>query len=173
MSFFETLTSPFYGVMDLIFGPFFHLTSNAQQNNLIGVLVVSIFVSLVITVATAKLVDQELMKKYKKKLKTYQDQMSKVQKKGDTKKLQKVQGKMMGLQGEMMKLSFKPMIYTMIPIVVIFGWLGHTIPREVVVATLPFSIPKYGTTLGWLGWYIFASIPTSSLLKKILNIEGP
>jgi len=159
--------------MDIVFGPFFRLTSSTQQNNLIGVLVVSLFVSFVITVATAKLVDQKLMKKYKKKIKVYQDQMSDLQKNGDTKKVQKVQGKMMSMQGEMMKLSFKPMIYTMLPIVVIFGWLHHVIPREVMVVILPFSIPKYGTTLGWLGWYIFCSMPMSTLLKKIMNIEGP
>lgn len=173
MGFMETLGGPFYGVMDLIFGPFFRLTSNAQQNNMIGVLVVSVFVSFIITIATAKLVDQELMKKYKKKIKTFQDQMSALQKKGDTKKLQKVQSKMMSIQGEMMKLSFKPMIYTMPPIIIIFGWLGHTLPRELIIVLLPFSLPKYGATLGWLGWYIFCSIPMSSLLKKIMNIEGP
>ncbi len=171
--FFEMLGSPFYGLMDLVFGPFFRLTSNMQQNNMIGVLVVSLFVSFIITVATAKLVDQELMKKYKKKIKKYQEEMSKLQKTGDTKKLKKVQGKMMGMQGEMMKLSFKPMIYTMLPIVVIFGWIPHIVPKDIVVVVLPFSIPKYGTTLGWLGWYIFCSLPMSTLLKKIMNIEGP
>ena len=173
MGIMETLGSPFYGLMDIIFGPFFRLTSNTQQNNLIGVLIVSIFVSFLITLATAKLVDQELMKKYKKKLKGYQEQMKELQKKGETKKLQKVQSKMMSIQGEMMKGSFKPMIYTMIPIVVIFGWLGHIIPRDVIVIILPFSIPKYGNVLGWLGWYIFCSIPTSTLSRKIMNIEGP
>lgn len=171
--FLDMLGSPFYGFMDIVFGPFFRLTSSTQQNNLIGVLIVSLFVSFIITVATAKLVDQELMKKYKKKIKVHQDQMSALQKKGDAKKLKKVQSKMMSMQGEMMKLSFKPMIYTMLPIIVIFGWLGHIIPRELIVVILPFSIPKYGTALGWLGWYIFCSIPMSTLLKKIMNIEGP
>ncbi|MFQ6135795.1 MAG: EMC3/TMCO1 family protein [Candidatus Hydrothermarchaeales archaeon] len=170
---FTTIAKPFFGLMDLIFGPFFHLTSNQEINRLFGILIISTIVSFFIMYVTAKVVDQKQMKRYKKRLEEYQKQVNKLQKKGDTKRLQQVQRKMMQIQGEMMKSAFAPMIYTMFPIIIIFGWLHHIIPREVVVVNLPFSLPRYGTTLGWLGWYIFCSFPTSSLIKKLMNIETP
>ncbi|MCX6816009.1 MAG: hypothetical protein NT120_04115, partial [Candidatus Aenigmarchaeota archaeon] len=39
-----------------------------------------------------------------------------------------------------------------------------------IAAMLPVSLPFVGNTLGWLGWYILASIPLVILIRKLLKI---
>jgi len=39
-----------------------------------------------------------------------------------------------------------------------------------IVALLPISFPFVGNTLGWLGWYIFISIPLAVLIRRFMKI---
>lgn len=39
-----------------------------------------------------------------------------------------------------------------------------------VVINLPFSMPIWGSHIGWLGWYILASIPFTTVFRKALGI---
>lgn len=39
-----------------------------------------------------------------------------------------------------------------------------------VVANLPFTLPIWGSHLGWLGWYILFSIPITSVFRKALGV---
>jgi len=168
-----------FGATEALLSPLFHLTSNQRFNILFGIFLVSAIVSAIITFVTAKVVDQKEMKRYKELLKKYQDKMVKAQKKGDLKSTKKAQSRLMEVQSEMMKNSFRPMFYTMPPIILIFSWLrryeylqsyidlhGHAV-------LLPFSLPKFGASLGWLGWYILCSFATSIIIKKVFGIEGP
>ena len=168
-----------YRVTDVLLSPLFHLTSNQEFNILFGVFLVATIVSAIITFVTAKVVDQKEMKRYKELLKKYQDKMVKAQKKGDMKTTKKAQSKLMGVQSEMMKNSFAPMLYTMPPIILIFSWLRQYEYLQSYIAVqgyavlLPFTLPKFGASLGWLGWYILCSFATSITIKKVFGIEGP
>jgi uncharacterized membrane protein (DUF106 family) len=39
-----------------------------------------------------------------------------------------------------------------------------------VVVEMPFSFPIWGSHIGWLGWYILASIPLATIFRKGLGI---
>jgi uncharacterized membrane protein (DUF106 family) len=167
------LLEPLYAVMDATLGIFFHLTPKESTGYMVGIFIVSTLVSLFITLVTARVVDQEKMRRVKKKMKELQEKMKKAQKAKNTKEMNKINKEMMAVQREMMGDAFKPMFYTIIPIFLVFSWLRYTVPPDVTVVTLPFELPKFGSTLGWFGWYILSSFAVSPLLKKILNIEGP
>ncbi len=165
--------------MDGIFGPLFHISSNPQVSAIVGVMFISLLVSVIIVAITSKIVDQKRMKELKAKTASYQEKIKKAQKTKNLKKVSSIQKEMMKYQKEMMGMSMKPMMYTMIPIIVIFTWLrqydvlNDFIVQQGYLVALPFALPKFGSTLGWLGWYILCSFPMSVLIKKIFKIEGP
>ena len=39
------------------------------------------------------------------------------------------------------------------------------------IANLPFSLPIFGNTVGWLGLYIIISMPATFLFRKMLNVD--
>lgn len=166
-----------YTPLDSVFGILFHLTANTNFNMLFGVSVMSILVSVIITVITAKVQDQKELKKLKTKMSKLQEKLKAAQKKNDTKQANKASKEMMGMQSTMMSQTMKPMLYTFVPIIIIFGWLRqypdlqNFIEIQGYLITLPFALPHWGSKLGWLGWYIMCSFPASSLLRKILKMD--
>lgn len=168
-----------YKTMDGFFWPVFHLTPNTKFNVIFGVTIISLLVSALIIAITNRIVDQKRMKELKAKTASYQKKIKTAQKKRDLKKASALQKEMMKYNKEMMGMSMRPMMYTMIPIIVIFTWLrqydylNDFIAQQGYLVALPFTLPKFGSTLGWLGWYILCSFPMSVLLKKIFKIEGP
>ncbi len=168
-----------FKVMDSIFGPFFHLTSDTKLSLLIGVFLVATLVSAIIIAISHRLVDQKRMKELKAEIAKYQKKIKKARDRRDLKKATALQNEMMKYNKEMMGMSLRPMMYTFIPIIIIFTWLrryeylNDFIAQQGYLIALPFVIPKFGTTLGWFGWYILCSFPTSILIKKIFKIEGP
>lgn len=166
-----------YTPLDPVLGIAFHLTANDTTNALIGVSFVSGLVSFIIMVITAKVVDQKAMKTLKEKMAKYQAKIKEAQTKNDTKRVSKISKDMMGLQSTMMSQSMKPMLYTMLPIILIFGWLRHYpylqnfVEANGYLVVLPFALPFFGAKLGWLGWYILCSFPASSLMRKALKMD--
>ncbi len=167
------IVSQIYSIMDSIFGFLFHLTGNEWMNPIVGIFFISALVSLIITLTTAKFVDQKKMKALKEKSKSCQEKMKEAQKKGNMKNMKKYQQEFSKMSMEMMSSSMRPMFFTFPPIILIFSWLRNSMPYEQVIINLPFSLPYWGNELGWLGWYIIVSFAMSPLLKKIFGIEGP
>jgi uncharacterized membrane protein (DUF106 family) len=171
------MAASFYVFLDPVFGVFFHLTGNDQFNAMFGVFIMALILSTMINLVTSRVIDQKEMKRLKKELADYQKTMKEAQKKGDMKDFNRLQKQMMEKQSAMMTKSFKPMMYTFLPIIVIFGWLRNYdflsayIASQGYLVRLPFALPKFGTSLGWLGWYIMSSFPCSTLTKKIMKIE--
>lgn len=166
-----------YTPLDAVFGIPFHLTASDTFNALLGVLFISVVISFIIMAITAKVTDQKEMKKLKEKLAKYQEKAKAAKQKNDTKQLNKISKEMMGLQSTMMSKSMKPMLYTMLPIIIIFGWLRqypdlqNFVEARGYLVMLPFVLPVFGAKLGWLGWYILCSFPASSLMRKALKMD--
>lgn len=175
----QDILGGFYGIMDMIFGPLFHLTSDTKLGLLIGVFLVATLVSAIIVAISHRLIDQKRMKELKGEVAKYQRKIKKARDRRDLKRASALQNEMMKYNKEMMVMSLRPMMYTFIPIIVIFTWLrqyeylNEFIAQNGYLIALPFVIPKFGNTLGWFGWYILCSFPTSILIKKIFKIEGP
>jgi uncharacterized membrane protein (DUF106 family) len=168
----------FFSLLDTVLGFFFHLTGNQQFNFMFGVFFIAVIVSIFINVIRSRTIDPKEMKKLREEMADYQERMREAQKKGDMKEFNKVQKEMMARQSAMMARSLKPMMYTSLPVILIFRWLRNYRPLSVFIAShggalvrLPFVLPHWGNHLGWLGWYILCSFSLSSLIKILLEVE--
>lgn len=181
-----------FEVLNGIFGPLVALDPN-PSNPILTVLVVAFIVSLISTVANKLLVDQDQMNEIQAEMKAFQKEIREAQKAGDGKKLVELQSRqqeMMQKQTQMMGNSFKPMIVTLVPILLIFWWMRASIISGLIV-TLPPSVYYITLTpmwhffghflyggdatipfaIGWLLWYMICTFAMSQILRKFLGFK--
>ena len=129
---FNFIFDAYYNTLDMLFMPIIVNTHPA-----IAILIMAFIVSFIITLATKLLVDQERMEEIKTKIQEFQIKVKKASKDPELmKEIEKEQQQMMEIQMEMMKMSFKPMIYTWIPIIAIFAYLRHVYDYEGILHSL-------------------------------------
>ena len=185
-------------ILDPILNPLLNLfndPNNPMFGAIFGVFIIATIIAFFITLANKLLVDQERLKSVQGEMKEYQQEMMKAQKSGDPKAMKAVQTKQaefMNLQKEMMMNSFKPMIVTFIPIIIIFYWMsGNPLINQLYVQ-LPtfgyyvFLVPLFQwlatffypvgpvtpfATISWLGWYILVSFAMSMVFRKFLGLK--
>ena len=138
-------------------------------NKLLGIVAISLILNLIVTLAAKFLSDQKLMKSLKEEGEYLKEEMKKF--KNDPQKYLELQKKQMESSLKYMRHSMKPALFTLLPLLLIFGWLRKTFPAEETLINLPFSIPLIGNGLGWLGIYILSSIIFSIVLRKLLKIH--
>ena len=124
-----------------------------QQYPEISIIVLASAVSLISIVITKYVTNQNRLKE----LKARQKDLSKLSKefRTDIKKVTEINKEMMELSMEMMKHSFKPMIITLIPLLLLFWWVGQTFST---------ILPK------WIWYYIIAGIASSLIFRKLLKV---
>ncbi|MCE5213197.1 MAG: EMC3/TMCO1 family protein [Methanobacterium sp.] len=170
--------------------------NNPMFGAIIGVFIIATIVAFLITLANKLLVDQDRLQYLQKEMKEYQQEMMKAQKSGDPKlmaEMQKKQSKFMEIQKEMMFNSFKPMIVTFVPIIIVFYWMAG----NPIIAHFYVQLPTFGyyiflvpffqwiatmfypvgavtpfATIGWLGWYILVSFAMSQMFRKLMGIKS-
>ncbi len=86
------------------------------------VFIMAFLITLGITFVYKFATDQERMKELRKKVKESQEKMKALR--DNPEKMMKVQQDSMAVNMELMKHSFKPTLYTFIPIILIFGWMN-------------------------------------------------
>jgi len=106
----------FQELLNPIFSPLLKL------NPFFAILLISFLISLFIVLIYKKFTDQNLMKQLKTEIKEHQKQMKEL--KNHPEKMMKVQKKAMETNTKYMMHSFKPTLFTFIPIILIFGWLN-------------------------------------------------
>ncbi|OPY26736.1 MAG: hypothetical protein A4E27_00681 [Methanobacterium sp. PtaU1.Bin242] len=168
--------------------------NNPMFGAIVGVFIIATIVAFVITLANKFLVDQDRLQFLQKEMKEYQQEMMKAQKSGDAKALAKVQEKQsefLDLQKEMMFNSFKPMIVTFVPIIIVFYWMaGNPLINQFYVQLPTFAyyvllvplfhmfyhpsafVPADIMAIEWLGWYILSSFAMSMIFRKLLGLKG-
>ena len=100
---------------------------------------VSLLFALISAFATKYMTNQKLMKSHKEEMKKIQKQAKELSKTNPEKALS-LQQKMMELNTVIMKESFKPMIITIIPFILIFGWLNANLTYIPIDAGVPFDV---------------------------------
>lgn len=184
---FEFITQPVFGALSAVFIPLIN-----AFGPMIGVFVIAIIVAFFTTLANKLLVDQDRLQFLQKEMKGFQSEMMAAQKSGDPKALaemQKKQMEFMDIQKEMMFNSFKPMIVTFVPIILMFWWMAQEPVITKIVVELP-TIAFYGLlvpvfhmfyhqspgvpyqAIEWLGWYILCSFAMSLIFRKYLGLKG-
>ena len=138
-----------------VFGPIMHLPEP------IPIAIVSFILTLITTLIYKYTTDQEVMKTLKEDIKAIQAEMK--QFKDNPQKVMELQKQAMQKNMQHMKHSFKPLLFTMLPIILIFGWL-----RGYYNA---LGNPSVFFGLSWFWAYFIFSIVISIALRKILKVS--
>ena len=126
-----------------------------------GLLALSFILTLVTTLAYKFFTDQNLMKKLKDDMK---DMQTKIKEDGhSTEQKMSIQKDLLEKNMSYMKQSFKPMLITFLPIILVFGWL-----RNYYTA---LGNPKVFFGLTWIWAYIIFSIAMSIIMRKLLKLH--
>lgn len=147
-----------------IFAP---ITNNFSP--LWAIVILTLLLTILITVAYKFLTNQELMKSLKQESEALKAEMKSL--KNDTEKLMQVQKKAMEKSFEYMRHSMKPTLFYLIPLLLIFSWMSKTFKDYGDLVSWGFYIPLFGTGLSWLGVYILASIIFSIIIRKLMRVH--
>lgn len=92
------------------------------------IFIVSLVATLLTTIIYKYTTDQKTLKQIKKDMKDLKEKMKKHQ--NDQKKMMSIQKEMLDKNMVMMKQSFKSMLYTFIPLILVFSWMAATMAYE-------------------------------------------
>ncbi|MEN6329463.1 MAG: EMC3/TMCO1 family protein [Methanobacteriaceae archaeon] len=185
----EFITEPIFGALNTALMPLI-----TAVGPIVTIFIIAAVVAFFITLVNKLLVDQDRLEAMQKEMKVYQSEMMAAQKSGDQaqmEKMKKKQAEFMKLQQEMMGNSFKPMIVTMVPILLVFWWMA-TVPAitnfYMVIPTVTYYtllvplfhmfyhpsafVPAGVMAIEWLGWYILCSFSFSLVFRKYLGMKG-
>jgi uncharacterized membrane protein (DUF106 family) len=129
------------------------LTDLMLANPKLSIIILGLLVTLVMTLITKKVTDQNRMRELKEIQKKCQIKLKDA--KGDVKKQAEIQKEIMQCSMELMKHSFKPTLITMIPVLILIWWV-----RSIYSAVFP----------GWIWWYLISAMAASLIFRKIFNV---
>lgn len=127
----------FEGLLAPIFDPLLKLPILAV------VLIMSFLITLITTIIYKYTTNQSLMKDLKDEMKAFQKEMKEL--KSDPKKMMEVQKKAMQTNMKYMSHSMRSMLFTFIPIILIFGWMNANLaylpvmPDQQFITTVQFD----------------------------------
>ena len=152
-------------------------------NSIIFITALSAVISLAVSLVNKKIVDYDKMALYQKTVKEYMEikkQHMKTKDKKLERKLKRMEPRYREAQAELSKMSLKPMMYTTLPILIMFFVLAG-IFVEIPLAKLPFPFPFMGyfhgrsvfqdDVIGYIGLYMIASIFFSNVFMKLLGLS--
>lgn len=103
------------------------------------IVIMSLIVSLFTTIIYKYATDQNKLRKLKADLERYQKKAQAAQKESPEKAM-KIQKDMMKINGQYMKASFRSTLYTFIPVLIFFGWLGAHLTFAPIIPGDLFSV---------------------------------
>lgn len=135
-------------------------------NPALSLTIIAVILTFFITLIYKLTTNQEKMKDMKEELKILQNQMK--EHKANPKKMMEIQKQAMEKNLAYMKHSFKPTLYTFLPLIIVFSWLRTTYggdPNPIL-----FKLPLLGWGLTWIWVYIIVSIIASTVIRKLFKI---
>jgi uncharacterized membrane protein (DUF106 family) len=139
--------------------------------------IITFLLSLGITLVTKRVINWELVHRYRAEISQFMREYREVLRRQDRKRLHKLEPQLREIRQKNMVLmteTMKPALYYFIPLVVLWYLLAGVF-RGWVVAWLPFtvSLPIYGKWVacgfGW--WYLLTFLVFSTLLRTLLLPE--
>jgi len=122
----------------------------------LSIIVLAFIVSLFITIVNYYMIDKNKMKEIKERQKELRKEMKEFR--DNPEKMMEINQKMLADLPEQMKMSFKPMIITMIPLLILFAWLRSTFVETAIAGS-------------WLWWYIGSSLIFSITIRKLFGLQ--
>jgi uncharacterized membrane protein (DUF106 family) len=134
------------------------------------VFLVGAFISIFMSIINWKVMSTGKAKEVKKRMQDIRAKMLETQKSGDTKKTNEHLAELMKINSEYMKFTFKPMIVSLVLVILILPVLKSSYTGK-IVATIPNVLPAVGgIKLDWFWWYFISTFVISLIAKKMLGI---
>jgi uncharacterized membrane protein (DUF106 family) len=129
----------------------------AMDSPVISILIFSSLISLLITIVNFFMLDKDRLREIKKRQKELQGEIKEHQKNGNQDKVMELNKELMGYIPETFKHSMKPMIITLIPILLLFAYIRGLYAETAIAST-------------WFWWYLGGAIGSSIIFRKIFNL---
>lgn len=126
-----------------------------QANPRTSIIGIAVLISFFISLVNFFVLDKEKMKEVKLKQKELQAQMK--LHKDDPVKVMELNKEMMSHVKDSFKHSLKPMIITIIPVLLAFGWIKGVIAETTLAKT-------------WFWWYLGSAIASSLVFRKLFKL---
>ena len=152
----------YYAMLSAVFGPIVSLPFP------LAVAAMTAAIVFVITIFYKKMIDQSAARLIKQEMSDVKARVKELQK-TNPEEANKESMKMLAASNKQMKLAMKPMLPTMIFVLLLLPWMS-TVFHGYTVA-LPVSLPLVGNSMDWLVWYIVLSIPMNMLFKRAMGVE--
>ncbi|PIN91527.1 hypothetical protein COU56_05190 [Candidatus Pacearchaeota archaeon CG10_big_fil_rev_8_21_14_0_10_31_9] len=136
------------------------LGSLLDLNLTFGMLGITLIITLITTLIQKYGTDQETLKKLKNDQKKLSEDMKQYKNQPD--KIMELNKKQFEFMGEMMKHSMRPIIYTGVPLVLLFRWFVDYFDKMADFRFFGF--------LTWLWMYLIFSIIFSTILRKVFKV---
>lgn len=120
-----------------------------------SVIVLSLLITLIMTLVHKKFTNQSRMKELKNIQKSCQIKLK--DNRGNPEELAKIQKEMASCSMELMKHSFKPLLITFIPLIILFWWIRGIFAETTIVKT-------------WIWYYLGVGVVSSFILRKIFKV---
>ena len=124
-----------------------------------GIFIVTFVITLIVTLVYKFFTDQHVMKAIKAEVKKLQKDVRKH--KDNPEKAMKLQKELMSKNMKVFKMNIKPMLITMLPVLIIFGWLKG----------VPGLEGKVLWFLNWFWTYLIFTLVLSFLMRRILKVH--
>jgi uncharacterized membrane protein (DUF106 family) len=131
-----------------------------------AVIGISFLISLSTQLINFKLTDQKMVKAKRDEIKKLQKSITSS---SSPKELKEAQDKMLSINNDLMKHTMKPTLYTFIPLLVAFWFMGSAFGPYGDLLQLPVELPFFGTAISWLGTYFIFSFVFSLTLKPLIT----
>jgi uncharacterized membrane protein (DUF106 family) len=128
----------------------------------------SLALSLIITLMSKFLANQQEIKNAKKNMQLFREKASKAQKAGDVKKANEYMSEMMKASQKQFRLNMRPMLLSFGIFIVAASWFGSVYADLKVISPVP--IPFVGSELNWALWYIVIVLPASTIFRKVFDL---
>ncbi len=133
------------------------ITSLVESSPRVSVIVFAILVSFFISLVNYFVLDKDRLREIKEKQKKTQEQIKAHQKAGEHEKAMSLQKELFADMPEMMKHSFKPMLITFIPIILIFTFARGLFAETIIAKS-------------WFWYYFVSAIISSMIFRKLLKL---
>ncbi|MDP1695726.1 MAG: EMC3/TMCO1 family protein [archaeon] len=125
-----------------------------------GMVIIAAMITLITTLLQKYTTDQNLLREIKKEQKLLQEEINKY--KNHPEKLLELQKKQLEFIPKTMDITMRPLIYTVIPIILFFRWFSDYFLLHTGIKIFGF--------FGWIWAYLIFSIIFSMILRKALKV---
>ena len=128
-------------------------------NKTFGLIIITLILSFIMNLVQKYGTDQETLKQIKAEQKELQKEMKEY--KDNPEKIMELNKKQLEMMPHILKTTMRPIMYTMVPFILLFRWFGDY-----------FSVVEF-RFFGFLSWfwmYLILSIVFSQIFRKVMKI---